>query len=110
MPTSTRRRSFAQKLRAHLNEHGIGVRTLARTIDPDNVEPVRRSLNKWLSGQHLPSAPSRQLVTAALGLEQGSLDSDDDEEADPLTDALIDALMERLLRRLARQQTTERTP
>lgn len=80
-----RRGTFAQKLRAELVARGMGVRTLARALDPDHIERQRRNVNKWLRGT-VPTQSSRDAVTDALGLERGSLD--DDEEDDPAMRAL----------------------
>lgn len=66
----------------------MGVRTLARHIDPANPERARRALNKWLAGEHSPSRSSRHTVEDALGVERGTLDSDDEEESDPVADLL----------------------
>ena len=78
-------RTFADKLRSELERREMGVRTLARQIDPRNPERTRRSLNKWLAGEHEPSQASRDSVTDALDLERGALDPDERDEDLPLS-------------------------
>jgi len=77
---------FAAKLRAELTRQDLGVRTLARRIDPTNVDRVRRQLNRWLKGTR-PSPENRERVEGALGIARGSL-ADEDDGDDPLRDAL----------------------
>jgi hypothetical protein len=74
-------RTFAEKLSVVLKDRNMGHRTLARRIDPDNVETVRRSIYKWMTGQHTPTQASRDIVTDALGLEPGSLDPETDDDS-----------------------------
>jgi hypothetical protein len=89
--------TFSDKLSAVLEERKMGNRTLAKLIDPDHVESARRSIRKWLSGQHQPNRASIDSVTDALGLERGALDPDDEEES--LYRALVANLNRDKLRR-----------
>lgn len=73
--------SFQTKLGVELEARNMGYRTLARLIDPDNVESARRAIRKWMKGVHTPTRASRDAVTDALGLERGALDPDDEEES-----------------------------
>ncbi len=80
-----RRSTFAEQLRTELNRRGLGVRTLARMIAPENVNSTRVLIHKWLREEHSPSAASRVAVARALGLPpEFFLDDDDDEEEESL--------------------------
>lgn len=76
----TTRLTFASKLRTEMARREMGARTLARLIDPTNVEQARRSVRRWVKGTHVPTQASRDQITAALGMERGSLDPDPDED------------------------------
>lgn len=73
--------SFQEKLAAHLGAREMGFKTLARLIDPENVEQARRAVRRWAKGTHVPSQANRDAISDALGLERGSLDPDDEEES-----------------------------
>lgn len=72
--------TFQTKLAAELASRGMGYRTLAKLIDPENVESHRRTIRRWMKGAQQPNRASLDSVTDALGLERGSLDPDPDEE------------------------------
>jgi transcriptional regulator with XRE-family HTH domain len=101
------RKTFARQLREELSRQKLGIRTLARRMDPERPETARRSLYKWLGGEHLPSRASREAVAVALGLPEDHFSADDDEEdaLEPLTRdilaALYDAIGSALDRRVA---------
>lgn len=84
--------SFAAKLAAVMDDRGMGARTLAKQLDPENVEQSRRTVRRWLNGTHTPTQASRDTLTDALGLDRGSLDPDDEEES--LNQALYRELLE----------------
>lgn len=69
----------------------MGARTLAKLIDPTNVEQARKSVRRWLKGTTATRA-SRDTITDALGLERRSLDPDPEEES--LNSALYRELRE----------------
>lgn len=73
--------SFQTKLAAELGERGMGYRTLAKLLDPENVETQRRTIRRWMKGVQAPTRASRDAVTDALGLERGVLDPDDEEDS-----------------------------
>lgn len=52
--------TFADWLRTQLDERGLGVRTLARKIDPQNPEAPRRAIYHYLRG----STPTEAYLTA----------------------------------------------
>jgi len=60
----------------------MGVRTLARKIDPVRLETVRRSLHKYLSGDAVPHRPMRVAIADALGVDREEFLADDDAEED----------------------------
>lgn len=74
--------SFSGKLRAELVRQGLGVRTLARKMDPAQPERARRSLNRWLNEGIKPSPANRVAVAVALGVSEDSFDAEDDDEED----------------------------
>lgn len=71
--------SFSAKLAAAMQTREMGARTLARMIDPANVEQARKSVRRWLRGTTASQA-NRDLITDALSLERGALDPDDEED------------------------------
>lgn len=84
------RRTFAEKFDAALVEKQMGKRTLARQLAErrggrQNVEGIRRLLNKYIGSGVVPTEASRHEIEDALDLERDSLkpDGDDEEEADP---------------------------
>lgn len=61
---------LARWLRAELEERGWGVRTLARHMNPDDVEQARRAVNRYLfSGSH-PNPQNRALIARALDVAE----------------------------------------
>lgn len=73
------RRTFAEKLRNEMYAQGMGARTLARRLEPDNVEQARKTVRRWLAGTR-PNQASRDRVTDALGMRRGALNDDEDDE------------------------------
>lgn len=73
---------FSSKLRTELVKQNLGVRTLARRMDPGQPERARRSLNRWLNEGIKPSPANRVAVALALGVPEDSFADDDDEEED----------------------------
>lgn len=101
-PRTRTERRFATRLRTHLDDQQVSVRELARRIAPDNLEPTRRRLNKYLAGEITPRPENRAEIAAHLGLEPDAFE-DEEEESDPvllllnrihrdLQDALIEAV------------------
>lgn len=83
--------SFSNKLRTELTRQGLGVRTLARKMDPAKPERARRSLNRWLNEGIAPSPANRVAVAVALGVPEDSFSAEDDDEEDAeLHQALAD--------------------
>lgn len=74
--------AYGRNLRAELDRQGLGIRTLARMIDPTSIEHRRRWLNKVLKGEHLPNEANRERVAEALGVAHDALDPAEDEEED----------------------------
>lgn len=74
-----------------MGTQGLSVRGLARKIDPNNVDRVRRNLHRWLDQGLSPHRASRREVAVALGLDEHALD-DDEEDALPTYHDLIEAL------------------
>lgn len=103
--------TFGDKLKAHLEQRGMGVRTLASGLangDTAKREGIRRRLNKYIHEGVTPSPPARQEIEAQLGLKKDELKGDlDDEEADPEMRQAFDmfvALMGRIHDRKATSQ------
>lgn len=71
--------SFSEKLRGEMDARNMGARTLARLIEPENIEQARKTVRRWLGGM-TPTQANRDKVTDALGLERGALDPDPDDE------------------------------
>lgn len=78
---STAESSFVARVRAEMGRQNLSIRGLARKIDPANVDRARRNIHRWLDEGIVPHRSSRREVAVALGLDEHSLD-DDDEEAD----------------------------
>jgi transcriptional regulator with XRE-family HTH domain len=66
-PVITTVMDFAQYLRAAIQEEGVTIYALARTLDPANPDRAERNLYRWLSGQTNPSIISRRALALALG-------------------------------------------
>lgn len=77
------RGSFSEKLQQAMAAQELGARTLARRLDPDNVEQTRRAVRRWLRGT-TASRASRARLCVVLGLPEKSLDPDDDMELELL--------------------------
>lgn len=105
--------TFGDKLKCHLEEHGIGVRTLALGLakgDKAKREGIRRRLNKYIHEGVTPSPPARHEIEAELGLGKDELKGDlEDEESDPAMHMAFDLFMELFDRVLeAREARKER--
>lgn len=83
--TQTAPPTFAQWLRAQIDERGWGVRTLARRMNPAEPEIARRALNRYLCGS-LPTDTYRQQLADGLGIPVADVPS----AAGPLEVALTD--------------------
>lgn len=64
---------FASWLDGQLKEHDMGVRTLARKMAADDVERVRRALNRYLLEGSYPNHENRALIAAALDVPEDDL-------------------------------------
>ena len=60
--------TFADWLALELRKRGLGVRTLARKIDPDRIDTVRSQLQKYMRAQIWPEDAMRQKIADALGI------------------------------------------
>jgi transcriptional regulator with XRE-family HTH domain len=94
---------FSALLHQEMNRQGVGVRELARRLNPDNPASAKRQLSKWRAGDHLPSRENRQTIARALNLPERFFEDADDEEEDALIREVAS-----LVRR--HRQTTEPTP
>lgn len=59
---------YGEWLRAVLDSQGIGVRTLARRLNPANPEAIRANLYRYLRGTTHPLPATQARIAAALGL------------------------------------------
>jgi transcriptional regulator with XRE-family HTH domain len=74
---------FGHRLEPHLKAQKLGLRSLARRMSVLSGQPLeqhRRSLVRWVYGDHVPSAASIELVAAALRIATEELEPDEDEE------------------------------
>ena len=83
--TTAAKRTFAAKLEAELAARKLGRRTLARRLSEarggrQSVDTLRRLLNKYAIGDHVPLAETRHEIEDAIGCERDSLKPDDDED------------------------------
>lgn len=92
--------SFSNKLRVELKRQGLGVRTLARKMDPSHPERARRSLNRWLNEGIKPSPANRVAVAVALGVDEAAFSDDADEDEDAEMLAALSELTRVLLARV----------
>lgn len=60
---------LAEWLQAELLERKLGVRTLARKMNPDEPEVARRALNRYLFEGANPTEANRDLIAAALDVD-----------------------------------------
>lgn len=74
--------SFSDWLRGQLKTQDLGVRTLARRIDPQNPDVPRRALNRYLAGAN-PQRENAERIALALGVP---LESIPRKEARPLAE------------------------
>jgi transcriptional regulator with XRE-family HTH domain len=84
------RSRFGEKLRRELDQRGMSIRKLARTMNPIHPEQSRRNLARWIGGYNQPSRIQLVALCEALGVPLETFD-DDDEEADPVV-ALMAAI------------------
>lgn len=73
------RTRFGDKLRGELDRQHLSVRKLARMISPEQPEPMRRNLARWIGGYNRPSRIHRVMVAEALGVPVETFDEDDEE-------------------------------
>lgn len=75
---------FGRRLRDELDRQNLSVRALARRMQPDNPEPMRRNIARWLSplpdSSVNPSTASAHAAASSLGVSVETLLPDDDEE------------------------------
>lgn len=71
---------LARWLRGQLDEQGLGIRTLAKKMNPADPEVPRRALNRVLYEGAMPSDANRRLIAVGLGVSPEELPSEDDEE------------------------------
>jgi transcriptional regulator with XRE-family HTH domain len=95
------RTRFGDKLRTELDRQHLSVRKLARQMSPENPEPMRRNLARWIGGYNRPSRIHRVMVAEALGVPLETFD-EDDEEGD------IVAALVRAIRRVVREELKSR--
>jgi transcriptional regulator with XRE-family HTH domain len=83
--------AFALRVRQEMKAQGLSVRGLARKIDPENLDRVRRNLHRWLDEGILPSRSSREEVALALGISVDVLEAghDVDGERDRIVASLL---------------------
>ena len=94
------RSSFGEKLRRELDQRGMSIRKLARTMNPSKPEQARRNLARWIGGYNEPSRVQLVAVCNALGVP---LETFDEEEDDPVM-ALMAAIRRVVRDELARQK------
>lgn len=91
--------AFGRRLQGILDKKGLSRRAFAKLVSPTHPENVRRAVHRHLEGVHMPARLTRRHYEVVLGLKDGSLEADDDEEADPALReafALFVDLMDRL--------------
>lgn len=72
--------ALARWLRTQLDEQNLGVRTLAKKINPADPEVPRRTLNRILFEGAYPSDTNRAAIASALEIPSEEMPSEDDEE------------------------------
>lgn len=81
---------FAAAFRGVLEDQKLGVRTLARRRDPQNVDRERRNLHRWLAAEHFPTLPVRRQLAVDLGVDASEFEVEtDDAEAAEFMAALM---------------------
>ena len=80
----TPRTEFGRRLREELDRQNLSVRALARRMQPDNPEPMRRNIARWLSplpeSAVNPSTASVRAAAGSLGVSVEELLPDEPEE------------------------------
>lgn len=66
MPRTIASTDLAEWLNDQLEQHGLGVRTLAKRINPGEPEVARRMLNRCLFDGSYPSEENRRAIAVAL--------------------------------------------
>lgn len=78
---------IAAWLKGELDARGWGVRTLAKRMDPENVEVARRAVNRVIHEGTNPSGPTRAAIARGFEIPESDIPStertsdDDDEES-----------------------------
>jgi transcriptional regulator with XRE-family HTH domain len=89
--------AFSRWLRQELDNRGLGVRELARALDPAYPERARRNLHRYLNGSVAPNPPMRKRIADALGLAVDDLPGEEPSVAarphSEILDVLIGALV-----------------
>lgn len=98
---------FPRKVQTELKRQGIGIRTLARRMNPDHPEQARRNLNRWIHEGIKPSPPNRVAVAVALGVREDTFSSEEDEEDDAELHAALATLTHVLLERVRAEAERE---
>lgn len=79
--STTEARTYADWLQEKMTERGLGRRSFARLINPDDPDSARRALRRHLKGT-VPIARTRQMYARVLGtgddLGPGAEDVEDD--------------------------------
>jgi transcriptional regulator with XRE-family HTH domain len=107
MATPTKPRSvFGHQLRVQLDAHPTikSVRRLARVMNPEHPEPMRRLLSKWIAGDSAPTEESRARAARALGVDP-SVFADEDDEEDPAMSLTLDEFLRRRIQVVLREET-----
>lgn len=100
MSATTNGKPFSTKVFSELKRQGLGIRTLARRMDPEHPERARRNLNRWLHEGIRPSPANRIAVAVALGIREDEFSSDEDDEEDAELHAALAQLTRVLLERV----------
>ena len=97
------RSRFGEQLQRELERHPHikSLKRLGRELNPAKPEIGRRVLTRWVSPDGVkPTAASRALVAAALGIDPSAFADDEDDEEDSEVADLVRALMHRIDRKV----------
>lgn len=95
---------FSIKVATELKRQGMGIRTLARRLDPEQPERARRNLNRWIHEGIKPSPANRVAVAVALGVREDAFADDEDDEEDAEMLAALSELSRVLLARVRQER------
>lgn len=71
--------TFNSRLRADLDNSGVSIAELGRRLNQRRPENGRRSVHKFLAGEHRPRRATRIRVARALGLEPTHYEDEEDD-------------------------------